>query len=199
MSSSNSVGTVSVELYRVYELNLHNISIHLYKLFKSYELEYDSVDRLVEDEDLFLSWAMSVCSSENADLIKAVVELNGVTHGVVYSVDHGRSHDLRLPVPHLTIVKRVYLVYNSASASSGGVLIANNQDGGVVVYDLSSEQLYAFESPVKLVNKSTLRSIVVELQDSIVFLVVEGLRRVETHRRSRTKKRSRRRGRRRSR
>ncbi|MCS7111240.1 MAG: hypothetical protein N3D82_03175 [Ignisphaera sp.] len=194
---STSTGAVSIELYRLYEYSFSDIVISLYRFFKSYELEYDGVNRLVEDEDLFLSWAMSICSSENADLIRATAKLNGIAYSVTYSIGYGQGCDLYLPVPQLTRIKRVYLVRNDLSVLSGVVLGLNIQDSGVAVYDLSNEQLYAFASPVKLAGKSALRGIIVELQDSITFVPLEVVRKVKVNKRSRRKKRKvkRRRGR----
>ncbi len=190
----NSIDTVSVELYRVDEYSFPEITILLYRFFKNFELEYNNVDRLVEDEDLFLSWAMSICSSENADLIKATVKLNGVAYDVVYStLQYKHSYDLYLPVPQLIRIKRIYLIRNDISILNRVVLKVDIQDSNIVVYDFSNDQLYVFSSPVRLFNKSSIKGVIVEFQDFVTFVTLEGkdIKNVKTVKKSRKRKKKR--------
>lgn len=186
---SNGIGTVSIELYRLNEYSFPKVSISLYRFFKNLELEYDSIDRLVNDEDLYLSWIMSICSSENADLIKATFRLNGITHTAIYPITKYRSgYDFYLPVPQLTRIKRIYLVYNDLSILNRIVLGVGIQDSNIVLYDLSNDQLYVLSSPVKLIDRSSIKGIVIELEDLVTFVPLENMKRVEIVKRSRKRK-----------
>ncbi|MEM4515957.1 MAG: hypothetical protein QXO42_07070, partial [Ignisphaera sp.] len=121
---------------------------------------------------------------------KATFRLNGVTHTAMYPITKYRSsYDFYLPVPQLTRIKRIYLVYNDLSILNRIVLGAGIQDSNIVSYDLSNDQLYVSSSPVKLINRSSVKGIIVELEDLVTFVPLENMKRVEIVKRSRKRKR----------
>uniref|UniRef100_A0A7C5YSQ9 Uncharacterized protein n=1 Tax=Ignisphaera aggregans TaxID=334771 RepID=A0A7C5YSQ9_9CREN len=187
---------IFIELYKLYEYSFPEFSVYLYKFFKNFELEYSDVDKLIEDDDLFLSWVISICSSKDADLIKAEIKLNGVTYNALYSnIKNVQNYDLYLPIPQLTKVKRIHLLHGDISTLDKPIIDLNTQNSNVTSYDFSNEDLYIFSSPIKLINKSYIKAIIIESQNHITFITINDIKREEKSKKAmkRKKKRTRKR------
>jgi hypothetical protein len=183
---------ISIELYKLYEYSFPEFSVYLYKFFKNFELEYNDVDKLIKDDDLFLSWAISICSSKDADLIKAEIKLNGITYNALYSdTKNIQNYDLYIPIPQLTKVKRIYLLHGDISTLDKPIIDLNTQNSNVALYDFSNEDLYVFSSPIKLINKSYIKAIIIESQNHITFISINDIKREEKRKKAMKRKKKR--------
>ncbi len=199
-----SYGRVVLEYYALEEINLDKLSIDLYKKINTVEVSIpqEELAKFIYDEDQFLSWISNINSSSN--MIKVTVLYNGtILEGLhIKALPPG---DIIINSPSLSKAKRIYLLYNTHELENVSEIILKspNSSSNIVVYDLSSQEYYVYENPIKLVDPKDLYAIVIELQNSVCFFDIKNrihkskkqssrIRRTRKKRKKRSKKRKRR-------
>uniref|UniRef100_A0A7J3QDU9 Uncharacterized protein n=1 Tax=Ignisphaera aggregans TaxID=334771 RepID=A0A7J3QDU9_9CREN len=106
--------------------------------------------------------------------------MDNVTYNALYSnIKNVQNYDIYLPIPQLTKVKRIYLLHGDISTLDKPIIDLNTQNSNVTLYDFSNEDLYAFSSPIKLINKSYIKAIIIESQNHITFITIDDIKREE--------------------
>jgi len=169
-----SYGKVVLEYYTLEEINLDKLSIGLYKKINSIEtnISQEELSKFIYDEDQFISWLSNINNSSN--MVKAAIVYNGMVLEGLYIKSLPPS-DIIINSPSLSKVRKIYLLYNTHNSEniSEVVLRLPNSNSNIVAYDLSNQEYYVYENPIKIIDPKNLYAIVMELQDSICFFDIK--------------------------
>ncbi|ADM26928.1 hypothetical protein Igag_0076 [Ignisphaera aggregans DSM 17230] len=169
-----SYGKVILEYYTLEEINLDKLSIGLYKKIDSIEtnIPQEELSKFIYDEDQFISWISNTNNSSN--MIKATVLYNGMMLEGLYIKSLPPS-DMIINSPSLSKARKIYLLYDTHSSENISEVILRfpNSNSNIVTYDLSTQEYYVYENPIKIIDPKDLYAIVIELQDSICFFDIK--------------------------
>jgi len=165
-----SYGKVILEYYTLEEINLDRLSIGLYKKINSIETDIpqEELSKFIYDEDQLISWISNTNNSSN--MIKVTILYNGMILEGLY-IKSLPSSDIIINSPSLSKARRIYLIYDTHNLENISEVILRfpNSNSNIVAHDLSTQEYYIYENPIKIIDPKDLYAIVVELQDSICF------------------------------
>ncbi|MCC6015478.1 MAG: hypothetical protein LM582_00305 [Desulfurococcaceae archaeon] len=198
--SEGEIQTITVELYAPQEIALDNVgAIVLYKKV-GVELFYErieTIEKFKNDEDALLSWLLSIASSKDASVAKALVKSGGTI--IEALVTTNKQLKYFVDFPYIAKVKKIYIVKNlekaleltsksSTQAQEHNVKtenaeISSGDDRSVMLIpllDLSNREFYLFNSPITISNKDAAEALIIETDKGIVFLRFDNLSQMYT-------------------
>jgi hypothetical protein len=198
--SEGEIQTITVELYVPQEIALDNVgAIVLYKKV-GVELFYErieTIEKFKNDEDALLSWLLSIASSKDASVAKALVKSGGTI--IEALVTTNKQLKYFVDFPYIAKVKKIYIVKNlekaleptsksSTQAQEHNVKTENDEissedDRSVMLIpllDLSNREFYLFNSPITISNKDAAEALIIETDKGIVFLRFDNLSQMST-------------------
>lgn len=198
--SEGEIQTITVELYVPQEIALDNVgAIVLYKKV-GVELFYErieTIEKFKNDEDALLSWLLSIASSKDASVAKALVKSGGTI--IEALVTTNKQLKYFVDFPYIAKVKKIYIVKNlekaleptsksSTQAQEHNVKTENDEissedDRSVMLIpllDLSNREFYLFNSPITISNKDATEALIIETDKGIVFLRFDNLSQMST-------------------
>jgi hypothetical protein len=198
--SEGEIQTITVELYAPQEIALDNVgAIVLYKKV-GVELFYErieTIEKFKNDEDALLSWLLSIASSKDASVAKALVKSGGTI--IEALVTTNKQLKYFVDFPYIAKVKKIYIVKNlekaleltsksSTQAQEHNVKtenaeISSGDDRSVMLIpllDLSDREFYLFNSPITISNKDAAEALIIETDKGIVFLRFDNLSQMYT-------------------
>jgi len=164
----------NVELYKLEQVAIDIITLPLYKRISSEIIDIDDnlVNKFIENEDLAISWLMSLASSRGADMVRVVIPIDNNAIEYAYTVSK-RGPITVMVFPRITRVQKVLLLNTVQNSASSREIIINSQSTSehLRVADLVSEY-YVYEIPLfkDLIKTLNSKTIVFQTDDGITVV-----------------------------
>jgi len=164
----------SIELYKLDQVAIDTITLPLYKRLTSEAIDIDDnlVRKFIENEDLAISWLMSLASNRDADMIRIVIPINNSVIEYAYIVPKKGAISVMV-FPRITRVHRILLLNTVQNPESLREIVIDSQSTSehLRVTDLSSEY-YVYEIPLfkEMIKALSSKTLVFQTDDGIAFV-----------------------------
>ena len=187
----------NIEIYKLDQVAIDTIMLPLYKKLASETIDIDNnlVKKFTENEDLAISWLMSLASSKGADMIRIVIPINNNVIEYAYTVPKKGAISVMV-FPRITRVQRILLLNTIQNPETLREIVINPQSTSehLKVTNLSSEY-YVYEIPFfkEVIKALSSRTLVFQTDDGIAIVDCSKLYTIMSSKANTTKEKSKRR------
>ncbi|HID80436.1 MAG TPA: hypothetical protein EYP48_01820 [Ignisphaera sp.] len=166
--------TANIEVYKLDQVTIDTIALPLYRKLASEVMDIDDnlVKKFAENEDLAISWLMSLASSKGVDMIRIVIPINNSVIEYAYTVPKKGAVSIMV-FPRITRVHRILLLDAIQNPESLREIVIDTHSSSecLRVTDLPPEY-YVYEIPLfkETIKALSNKTIVFQTDDGIAIV-----------------------------
>ncbi len=168
------MATLHAELYKLETLTIDSVELPLYRKLSSETITVDEefLNKLAENEDLAISWTMSLVASKGVDLIKITIPIKNSTVEYAYTTPRRGAIPVMV-VPRITRVYKILVLDGTYTSESLREIVTKLEEPAehIKIVDVPGEY-YVYEIPFSKDSIKALSSklIVLHTDDGIAAI-----------------------------